>query len=423
MATTQPNTDVLSRPADATSFDVDDVRKDFPILDLEVNGHGLVYFDNAATAHKPRQVINAVSGYYETLNSNVHRGVHTLSQKSTDLYEDARSTAASFLNARSDREIVFTSGTTHGINLVASAFAASELTEGDEVLVTEIEHHSNFVPWQQACLRTGARLRVVRAEDNGGIDLDRLAEMMSPRTRLVAITHVSNTLGTIVDLRKVVELAHANDALVASDGAQAVPHLRVDVQDLDVDFYTFSGHKLFGPMGIGVLYGKEALLDLLPPMQTGGGMIDRVKVTETTWADLPHKHEAGTPNVAGAIGLAAAIDYVSEVGFAAIEAHESNLTSYMTDSLQSVSNLRVFGPADHRASVFSVALGSAHPFDVGSLLDQMGIAVRTGHHCNQPLMARLGVPGTVRASLALYNTHDEIDRFVEALLKIQEMLA
>lgn len=408
---------------DATQvFDVDRIRWDFPILSSEINGHPLVYLDNAATAQKPQRVIDAIVRFYSEANSNVHRGVHTLSQTATDAYETARSTVANFLNARADREIIFTSGTTESINIVASAFAASELSPGDEVLVTELEHHSNYVPWQQACQATGASLKIVEADDQGRIEPSDVERMLSNRTRLLAITHVSNTLGSLTDLERVVQIAHQYKVPVLSDGAQAVPHLAIDVRALDVDFYAFSGHKVFGPMGIGVLYGKEEWLDRLQPAVTGGGMIDRVSRLQSTWADLPHKHEAGTPNVAGAVGLAAAFDYVRELDQTAIFAYERELTVYMHAGLSTVPNLRILGPENERTSVFSFMLGSAHPLDVGSLLDETGIAVRTGHHCNQPLMERLGIPGTVRASLAFYNTRDEIDRLVRSLDGIRGIL-
>lgn len=404
------------------TFDVGRVRSDFPILSSRVNGNPLVYLDNAATAQKPRQVIEALVEFYSSVNSNVHRGVHSLSQAATDSYEAARSTVAKFINAESDQEIVFTSGTTQSINIVASAFAASELSPGDEVVVTEIEHHSNIVPWQQACRVSGARLKIVQADHSGQIDLADIEAILSDRTKLVAIAHVSNTLGSVVDLKRVVHIAHQRNIPVLSDGAQAVPHLLVDVQQLGVDFYAFSGHKLFGPMGIGVLYGKKEWLNRLEPAFTGGGMIDRVDATTSTWADLPHKHEAGTPNVAGAVGLAAAIDYIRGLDQTAIFAHEKDLTTYMQASLSTIPDLKIWGPENDRTSVFSFMMGSAHPFDVGSFLDEMGIAVRTGHHCNQLLMNRLGIPGTVRASLAFYNTHEEIDQLVLGLDRIRGIL-
>ncbi|MFC2085629.1 aminotransferase class V-fold PLP-dependent enzyme [Bacteroidota bacterium] len=403
-------------------FDIERIRADFPILSREVNGHPLIYLDNAATAHKPLQVTNAIVEFYSESNSNVHRGVHSLSQIATDAFEAARSTVAGFLNARSDHEVIFTSGTTHSINIVASAFAASELGPGDEVVVTEIEHHSNFVPWQQACLTAGASLRIVTADSSGRIDLGDVEQMITDRTKLVAITHLSNTLGSLVDLQRVVRIAHDRNVPVLSDGAQAVPHIAVDVQALDIDFYAFSGHKVYGPMGIGVLYGKEAWLRRLRPTLSGGGMIDRVSPADTTWADLPHKFEAGTPNVAGAVGLAAALDYLQKLDRATVAAYEGALTSYLQAQLSGIRNLSILGPDHGRVGVFSFKLGEAHPFDVGSLLDQFGIAVRTGHHCNQLLMQRLGVPGTVRASLAMYNTHEEIDRLAECLDKVQKML-
>jgi cysteine desulfurase/selenocysteine lyase len=410
--------DTSTRPV----FDVDRIRRDFPILSSEVNGHPLVYFDNAATTQKPQQVLDAITSFYSGSNSNVHRGVHTLSQTATDVYEAARTNVAEFLNARVSREVVFTGGTTDSINIVASAFAKSELGPGDEVIVTELEHHSNFVPWQQACLSTGATLRVIATDLDGRIDLRQLEESMSERSKLVAITHVSNTLGNLVDLSRVVEIAHGHNVPVLSDGAQAVPHFDVDVQALDIDFYAFSGHKVFAPMGIGVLYGKETWLDRLQPTLTGGGMIDLVSPSSTTWADLPHKFEAGTPNVAGAAGLAAALDYLRGTGRHALAAHENRLSEHMRTAMLSIDGVKLLGPNVERTAVFSFVAGSAHPFDIGSLLDQLGFAVRTGHHCNQPLMKRMGVSGTVRASLAFYNTHDEVDRFIAALTKVLRLL-
>ena len=404
------------------TLDAERVRADFPILSQMVNDQPLVYFDNAATAQKPTQVLDAVIGFYRQSNSNVHRGVHTLSQNATDAYEAARETVRLFINAESEREVIFTHGTTDSINMVASSFARAELVPGDEIIVTEIEHHSNFVPWQTACNAAGATLRIVPVDEHGQLDLDDLERLISDRTRLIAITHVSNALGSIIDLAEVVSIAHASGVPVLADGAQAVPHFEVDVQALDIDFYSFSGHKMFGPMGIGVLYGKEEWLDRMTPYEVGGGMIDRVTLTGTTWGDLPHKHEAGTPNVAGAVGLGAAAEYMIRLGRDTIAEYEHDLTEHMYHRLAEIPEVNVLGPRTNRASVFSFLLGSAHPLDTGSLLDQMGIAVRTGHHCNQPLMDRLDIPGTVRASLAFYNTRSEIDRFAEAVERIKGVL-
>lgn len=403
-------------------FDVQAVRSDFPILERTVNGHPLVYLDNAATAQKPRSVLEAVSEYYVSINSNVHRGVHRLSQDATDAYEAAREAVRRFVGASRDHEIVFTRGTTDSINLVAGTFVPTFMGKDDEILVTEVEHHSNIVPWQIAAQKCGATVKAVEVGADGLVAAAQVASSLTDRTRIVAVTHVSNTLGTINDIKAITQVAHDAGIPVLVDGAQAAPHMHVDVDSLGCDFYCFSGHKVFGPTGIGILYGKEEWLEKLPPYQGGGGMIDRVRISGTTFGDLPHKFEAGTPNMSGAVGLMAAIEYVERIGFDAIEAYEANLTAYAMTRLSEVQDLRILGAPVPKAAVFSFLLGDAHPLDTGSLLDQLGIAVRTGHHCNQPLMDRLGIPGTVRASLAFYNTNDEVDRLADALNRIRGML-
>jgi len=415
------STETYSHASDV-DLDVEAIRRDFPILSSTVNGKPLVYLDNAATSQKPQSVIAAISDYYTRTNSNVHRGVHTLSQKATNAYEAAREAVRRFVEAESANEIIFTKGTTDSINLVAGTLVPEFLTSGDEILVTEVEHHSNIVPWQLHAGRVGASVIAVPVGDDGVVTADAVAKSITERTRLVAVTHVSNTLGTVNDVKAIAQVAHDAGAAVLVDGAQAVPHLRVNVRDLGCDFYCFSGHKMFGPTGIGVLYGKETWLDRLPPYQGGGGMIDRVRFTGTTYGDLPYKFEAGTPDMAGAVGLQAAIEYMERIGRKSIERYEGQLAAYTRDRLSSLPRVRILGAEEPKAGVFSFLLGEAHPFDTGSLLDQLGIAVRTGHHCNQPLMDRIGIPGTVRASLAFYNSKLDIDRLVEGLDRIQGML-
>jgi cysteine desulfurase / selenocysteine lyase len=405
----------------APGLDVEKVRKDFPILGQEVRGKPLVYLDNAATSQKPRAVIDAVARYYLQDNANVHRGVHLLSERATKEYEDAREKVRRFINAARTEEIVFVRGTTEAINLVAQTYGRTRVRAGDEVLITEMEHHSDIVPWQLLCEEKGAVLRVAPIDDDGQLLVDELQRMLGPRTRLLALAHVSNTLGTVNPVRRIVEIAHRQGVPVLLDGAQAAPHFPIDVRALDCDFYAFSGHKLFGPTGIGVLYGRSELLDEMPPWQGGGDMISSVTFEKTTWNKLPHKFEAGTPDIAGAIGLGAAIDYVSALGFAAIGAHEHDLLSYATEAVGEVPGLRLIGTAKEKASVLSFVLGDVHPHDVGTILDQEGIAIRTGHHCTQPLMRRLGVPATARASLAFYNRRSEVDALVAGLHKVQEI--
>lgn len=404
-----------------TSLDLAKIRSDFPTLDVKVHGKPLVYFDNGATAHKPLSVINAIDHYYRHQNSNVHRGVHYLSATATQVYEQTRHTVQSFLNAAKEHEIIFTKGTTDGINLVANGFARSILKPGDEVIISGMEHHSNIVPWHMACGDTGAKTRHIPVLDDGSLDLEAYAQLLSEKTKLVALVHVSNTLGTINPVKEIIAMAHERGIPVLLDGAQAVPHQQVDVQDLDVDFYTFSSHKVFGPTGVGVLYGKESWLDRLPPYQGGGDMIDKVTLERTTYNELPHKFEAGTPNIAGVIGLKPALEYVQNVGYPAIATHEHALLDYATRRLKDIDGLRIIGEAPDKASVISFIVNGIHPSDLGTLLDMEGVAVRTGHHCTQPLMERFSIPATARASFAMYNTKQEIDIFVNALEKAIRM--
>ena len=402
-------------------FDVARWREDFPILKQTVHGKPLVYLDNAATSQKPASVINCENRYYATLNANVHRGIHDLSQRATDAFEAAREKVRAFINAADTKEIVFTRGTTEAINLVAQSYGRSRFKAGDEILVTEMEHHSNIVPWQLLCEQTGARLCVAPIDDAGMLRMDKLEALVNPRTRLVAIAHVSNALGTINPVRRIIELAHAVGAPVLVDGAQAAPHLKVDVRALDCDFYTFSGHKLYGPTGTGVLYGKFALLDAMPPYQGGGDMISRVTFEKTSYNALPFKFEAGTPNIAGTIGLAAAIDYVEAIGLDAIAAHENDLLDYATRRADELSGLTLIGTARDKASILSFTLEGIHPHEIGTILDHRGIAIRTGHHCAMPVMDHFGVPATARASFALYNTRNEVDALIEGVREVQAL--
>jgi cysteine desulfurase / selenocysteine lyase len=412
----------LSQRTAAPAFDVEAVRKDFPILHQQIRGKPLVYLDSAATSQKPRAVIDAIARYYFEDNANVHRGVHLLSERATKDYEDAREKVRRFVNAAHAHEIVFVRGTTEAINLVAQTYGRNKLRAGDEILVTEMEHHSNIVPWQLLCEEKGATLRVAPIDDEGQLQLEELERLLGPRTRLLALAHVSNALGTVNPVRRIVEMAHRRKVPVLLDGAQAVPHLAVDVQALGCDFYAFSGHKLFGPTGIGVLYGRSELLEQMPPWQGGGDMISSVTFEKTTWNKLPYKFEAGTPDIAGAVGLGAAIDYLGGLGLAAVAAHEHDLLSYGTAALAAVPGLRLIGTAKEKAAVLSFVLGDLHPHDVGTVLDREGIAIRTGHHCAQPLMRRFGVTGTARASLAFYNRRQEIDALVSGLHKVREIL-
>ena len=405
------------------AFDVRKVREDFPILKQKVNGKPLVYLDNAASTQKPRAVIDTVVRYYETCNANIHRGVHHLSQLATEEYEGARGKVKEFINAKETREVIFVRGTTEAINLVAASFGRKNVGPGDEVLITTMEHHSNIVPWQILCEEKGAKLRVVPITDEGELRLDEFAKLLSPRTKIVSVVHVSNTLGTINPVRRIVELAHARNIPVLLDGAQAIPHLPIDVQALDCEFYAFSGHKLYGPTGVGVLYGKAKLLEALPPYQGGGEMISSVTFEKTTYNVIPHKFEAGTPNIAGVIGLGTAIDYLNEIGLENIAAHEQELLAYATERLQAIPGVRLIGTAKERCGAISFVLDGVHPHDIGTILDEEGIALRTGHHCTQPLMDRFGVPATARAALAFYNTKEEIDALIRGIYKVKEMFA
>jgi cysteine desulfurase/selenocysteine lyase len=401
--------------------DVERIRKDFPALHQDVHGHPLVYLDNAATTQKPQVVIDALSAYYSADNANVHRGVHLLSERATEAYEGARARIQRFINAGHSREIVFVRGTTEGINLVAQTLGRQTIGAGDEIVITALEHHSNIVPWQMLCTETGATLRVVPIDDAGAVDVDAYERLLNERTRLVSIAHVSNALGTILPIRPMIARAHEHGAVVLIDGAQAVSHLGVDVRALDCDFYTFSGHKAFGPTGIGVLYGKTELLERMPPWQGGGDMIKSVSFEKTTYNDLPYKFEAGTPDIAGAIGLGAALDYLDGVGLDRVAAYEHELLVHATRVLSALPGVKLLGTAREKAAVVSFLVDGVHPHDVGTILDQEGVAVRTGHHCAMPVMTRFGVPATTRASFALYNTHEEIDALVAALSKVREV--
>lgn len=404
-------------------FDVEIVREDFPILQQKVHGQDLVYLDNAASTQKPRSVIDAISSYYKGYNANIHRGVHYLSELATQRYEEVRLQIKNFLNAESHREIIFTKGTTESINLVALSFGRKFMKPGDEIIISTMEHHSNIVPWQLLCDVIGAKLRVIPINDAGEILLDEYKKLVNERTRLVAVGHISNSLGTINPVREIIYFAHRHDVPVLLDGAQAAPHQAVDVRELDCDFYAFSGHKVFGPTGIGVLYGKERWLQAMPPYQGGGDMIESVTFEKTTYAQLPNKFEAGTPNIAGVIGLGKALEYVSKIGYDAIHEHETELLNYATAALESIKGVRIIGTAKEKASVISFVVDGIHPHDIGTVLDREGIAIRTGHHCAQPVMQRFNVPATSRASFALYNTIAEIDKLVAALHKAINLLS
>ena len=403
-------------------LDIQKIRADFPILSQKVNGKPLVYFDNGATAQKPQVVIDAVSKYYSEINANIHRGVHTLSQLATDAYEASRDTIQAHLNAKHNHEIIFTPGTTFGINLVANGFA-SLLKAGDEVMVSALEHHSNIVPWQFLCEKTGAKLVVIPMNNKGELIMSDFDKLLSNKTKIVAVNHISNALGTINPIEYIIEKSHEVGAAVLIDGAQATPHLRPDVQALDCDFYVFSGHKVCGPTGVGVLYGKEEWLRKLPPYQGGGEMIAEVTFEKTTYADLPHKFEAGTPNIVGGIALGTALDYMNSIGFDDIAAYEQELLDYGTKRLLELDGITIYGTSEQKASVISFNLQGIHPYDIGTIIDKLGIAVRTGHHCAQPIMSFFNIPGTIRASFAFYNTKEEIDIFVEAVKRAQKMLS
>lgn len=407
----------------AMALNIEEIREDFPILHQEVYNKPLVYFDNAASTQKPLQVVEALTNYYLNDHANVHRGVHYLSQKATDKFEAARETTKRFFNAESSDEVIFTKGTTDGINLVAYSFGEAFIQEGDEIIISTMEHHSNIVPWQMLCDRKKAILRVIPISDKGELDMDAYQNLLSSKTKLVSVVHTSNALGTINPVKEITQLAKSVNAYVLIDGAQAAPHQKIDVQEIGCDFYVFSGHKIFGPTGIGALYGKREVLEAMPPYQVGGEMIKTVTFEKTTYNELPFKFEAGTPNIADVMGFAVAMDYMNSVGYENIQAHENAMLKYATGQLKiNFENVRIIGEADNKASVISFLLGNAHPYDVGALLDKMGIAVRTGHHCTEPLMNRFKIPGTVRASFAFYNTFEEIDMMINALKRAEKML-
>ena len=404
------------------SLNVDKIRKDFPILGRKVNGHTLVYLDNAATSQKPQAVIDCLVDYYSNYNANIHRGVHTLSQEATDAYEAAREKIRAHFNIPTTREVIFTSGTTHGINLVANGFTEF-LKPGDEVVVSALEHHSNIVPWQMLCERTGSTLKVIPMDTDGQLVLDGLDQLLNENTKLVFVNHISNALGTINPIEEIISKAHEHGAAVLVDGAQACSHLVPDLQALDVDFYVTSAHKMCGPTGVGILYGKAEWLEKLPPYQGGGEMISEVTFEHTTYANLPHKFEAGTPNIAGGIAFGAAIDYLNGIGFEAIREHEQQLLEYATSELEKIEGMKIYGSGPNKTSVISFNIEGIHPYDIGTIVDKLGIAVRTGHHCAQPIMDFYQIPGTVRASFAFYNTMEEVDRLVEAVKKAKMMLS
>ena len=403
-------------------LNVERIRKDFPILSREVNGNPLVYLDNAATSQTPQVVIDCIVDYYQNYNANIHRGVHTLSQEATEAYEASRKKIQQHFNAKYPHEIIFTSGTTHGINLVASAFE-SQINEGDLVLISALEHHSNIVPWQMLCEKTGAKLEVIPMNNKGELILTEFDKLVAKQPKIVAVTHISNALGSIIPIKYIIDESHKNGAAVLIDGAQACPHIKPDVQDLDVDFYVCGAHKICGPTGIGMLYGKEAWLNKLPPYQGGGEMISEVTFEKTTYAGLPHKFEAGTPNISGGIAFGVALDYMNSIGFDNIAEYEATLLNYATEQLLQIEGLKIYGTANEKTSVISFNVGNIHPYDIGTILDKLGVAVRTGHHCTQPIMDFYNIPGTVRASFSFYNTKEEVDVFVAALKKAVMMLS
>ena len=411
----------MTAPSD--TFDVARIREDFPLLKQTVNGKPLVYLDNAATSQKPQSVIDALVRYYTTVNSNVHRGVHTLSQLATDDYEAARSKARKFINAAEDHELLYVRGTTEGINLVAQTFGRQNIGQGDEIIISCLEHHSNIVPWQILCEEKGAQLKIAPINDSGELLIDEYEKLLSPRTKLVSIVHQSNALGTINPMETIIEMAHNRGVPVLVDGAQSAPHMAIDVQQMGCDFFVFSAHKLFGPTGIGILYGKSEYLNAMPPYQAGGEMIRSVSFEKTTYNVLPHKFEAGTPNIAGAIGLGAAIDYLNDLGMEKINSYEKELLDYGTDCLSRIEGLQIIGTAKEKGGILSFVLGDIHPHDIGTILDTEGIAIRTGHHCAQPVMQRFGIPATARASLAFYNTKAEIDSLVEGIDRVLEVFS
>ena len=403
-------------------MNVDQIRFDFPLLSQKVNGKNLVYLDNGATTQKPKIVVDAIANYYKEYNSNIHRGVHTLSQMATNEFEQAREVIQKFIGAAKKEEVIITSGTTEGINLVASAWGRANVKAGDEIVISAMEHHSNIVPWQMICEEREAVLKVIPMDENGELILNQLDEFINPRTKLVAVSHVSNSLGTVNDIERIIDRAHSLGALVLIDGAQSVSHGPISVVDLDADFYVFSGHKLFGPTGIGVLYGKETILNDMPPYKGGGDMIKSVSFEKTTFNEIPHKFEAGTPNIAGGIGLAKAIEYIQQIGFDFIQEQEEKLKIAATEMLNSIEGVRIIGQAAKKESVISFTIDGLHPFDVGTILDQLGIAVRTGHHCTQPVMDFFGIPGTIRASFAFYNNMEDIEALRKGIIKAKSML-
>ena len=402
-------------------LDVEKIRKDFPILNRKVNGKPLIYFDNAATSQKPQVMMDALVDYYSNYNSNIHRGVHTLSQEATNAYEEARLKIQRHFNASKSHEIILTSGTTHSINMVATGFT-SLLNKGDEIIVSALEHHSNIVPWQMLCERSGAELKVIPMTPKGELDMDAFKNLLSEKTKLVFVNHVSNALGTVNPIKSIIDMAHEVGAAVLIDGAQATPHIKPDVQELDCEFYTCSAHKLCGPTGVGMIYGKESWLNKLPPYQGGGEMISEVTFEKTTYAELPHKFEAGTPNIAGVIAFGVALDYMNSIGFDQIAAYEDELLQYATQKLSAIDQVIIYGTSEEKTAVISFNIEGVHPYDIGTIIDKLGIAVRTGHHCAQPIMDYYKIPGTVRASFSFYNTKEEIDLFIEALLKAKSML-
>ncbi len=405
------------------SFELHKIRRDFPILSIQINGKPLVYFDNGATAQKPRVVIEKEAEFYRRSNSSIHRGIHTLSDRATEAYEKARQTVADFINAGSSREIVFTSGTTGSINGVAFSFGEKYIDQGDEILITEMEHHANLVPWQMLCERKGARLRVLPFNDKGELEVEKLPSLLNGRTRIMAVVHTSNSLGTVNPVKEMIRIAHERNVPVLVDGAQSIQHGHTDVQDLDCDFFVFSGHKCYAPNGIGILYGKEKWLEDLPPFQGGGDMVDRVSFEETTYNDLPFKFEAGTTNYVGAIVMGTALEYLEDIGLDEIKKWEEELRAHATEKFESIDTVKIFGTAEHKIPIFSFLLENIHPYDAGSLLDKLGIAVRTGTHCTQPVMQHYGITGTIRASMAFYNTKEEIDILHDGILRIREMLS
>ena len=404
-------------------MDIQHIRQQFPILSRTVNNKPLVYLDNGATTQKPQVVIDAISTYYEHTNSNVHRGVHKLSQLATEAFEGGRETVRKFINASSTKEIIITKGTTESINLLANSFGEAFINEDDEIIVSEMEHHANIVPWQMLCDRKKAVLKVIPVTENGELEMDIFETLLSDKTKLVSIAHISNALGTINPIKDIIALAHKIGAKVHIDGAQAVAHTALNIQEFDVDFYSFSAHKMYGPMGIGIFFGKEALLNKMPPYQFGGEMIDQVSFEKTTFNELPYKFEAGTPNVGGIIGLEAAINFINSIGIKNIQKAEDDLLAYATKKLNSIKGFNMIGTASHKTSVISFLLDEIHPFDAGTIIDQLGVAVRTGNHCAQPIMDKMGIPGTIRASLSIYNTKEDIDVLVAAILKVQEMFS